>query len=220
MKRTAVVIASILFLVSCNQNRQAPTTEKDTTNTQETNQIDVKTMRFDQLFKTIPADEFSDNIFTLIGKDFAALTAGTESHYNGMAVGWGGIGILFGKPTTWCFLRANRYTLELMKKEQRYTLSFFTDEYKKDVLFLGSKTGRNTDKMNESALTTALTPAGNIAYKEARLIIECKMTELTTVTPDDFYTDESRKFITEAYTEAKDYHKLVFGEITYIWIRK
>ncbi len=46
-----------------------------------------------------------------------------------------------------------------------------------------------------------------MSFKETRLIIEYKLTELTTVNPNDFYTQESKNFINEAYKEANDYHK-------------
>jgi flavin reductase (DIM6/NTAB) family NADH-FMN oxidoreductase RutF len=69
-------------------------------------------------------------------------------------------------------------------------------------------------------LTAVQTPSGNTTYKEARLVIECKLTEVTTVAPDDFYTSEGKNFIEEAYEEAKEYHKIVFGEITGVWINK
>jgi flavin reductase (DIM6/NTAB) family NADH-FMN oxidoreductase RutF len=64
------------------------------------------------------------------------------------------------------------------------------------------------------------TPAGNMSFKEAKLIIECKLFQVTTVSPNDFQTEEARKFIVDAFNETKDYHKIVFGEITNVWIRK
>ena len=74
--------------------------------------------------------------------------------------------------------------------------------------------------MKESKLTSVQTPAGNLSWKEAKLIIECKLVEVTTVSPGDFYTDEGKSFIGEAYAETKDYHKLVFGEVTGVWVRQ
>jgi flavin reductase (DIM6/NTAB) family NADH-FMN oxidoreductase RutF len=180
----------------------------------------VKEKSFDELFKSISPEEITDNVFKLVGKDFTVITAGKIPEHNSMTAGWGGLGILFEKPTTWCFLRASRYTLELIKKEQTYTMSYFSDEYKEQVLFFGSKTGKNTDKMKETALTAIQTPSGNTTFKEARLIIECKLAEITTVGPDDFYTPEGKTFIESAYDEVKEYHKIVFGEITNVWINK
>jgi flavin reductase (DIM6/NTAB) family NADH-FMN oxidoreductase RutF len=182
--------------------------------------INVKDKSFDELFKSISPEEITDNVFKLVGKDFTVITAGKEPEHNSMTASWGGLGILFEKPVTWCFLRASRYTLELIKKEHSYTMSYFPDQYKEQVLFFGSKTGKNTDKMKETTLTAVQTPSGNVSYKEAKLIIECKLTELTSVNPDDFYTSEGKDFINGAYQEVKDYHKLVFGEITNVWINK
>jgi flavin reductase (DIM6/NTAB) family NADH-FMN oxidoreductase RutF len=186
----------------------------------EPNQIDAKEMTFDQLFKQISPEEISDNVFTLMGKDFFALTAGKGDHYNSMIGSGGGLAVLFKKPTAWCIVRADRYTLEIIQKEQTYSLSYFPNEYRKQMLFLGSKSGRDSEKMKEVELTSVQTPSGDISFKEARLIIECKLTEITTPNPDDFYTQEAKESINEAYSEANHYRKYIFGEITHVWVKK
>ena len=99
-------------------------------------------------------------------------------------------------------------------------MSYFDDEYKKDFILFGKKSGRNSDKMKESKLSLVQTPSGNLTYREAKLVIECKLSQVTTVSPADFYKEEGKKFVEEAYAETKDYHKIVFGEITSVWIRK
>jgi flavin reductase (DIM6/NTAB) family NADH-FMN oxidoreductase RutF len=177
-------------------------------------------MNFDQLFKQISPEEICDNVFTLVGKVFPVITAGKEDHYNSLTACGGGLGLLFKKPTTWCILRADRYTLEMIQKEQTYTMSYFPNEYKEQVLFLGSKSGRDSEKMKEVELTSVQTPSGDMSFKEARLIIECKLTELTTPNPDDFYTQEAKDSISEACKEANHYRKYVFGEMTHVWVKK
>lgn len=107
----------------------------------------------------------------------------------------------------------------MILKEKTYTLSYFPDEYKEQMLFLGSKSGKDSEKMKEVELTSIQTPSGNTSFKEARLIIECKLTQLTTPAPDDFYTQEAKDYIKEAYKEADDYRKYLFGEITHAWIK-
>ena len=99
-------------------------------------------------------------------------------------------------------------------------MSYFPNEYRKQVLFLGSKSGRDSEKMKEVELTSVRTPSGDMSFKEARLIIECKLTELTTPNPGDFYTQEAKDYINEAYKEESDYRKYVFGEITHVWAKK
>jgi flavin reductase (DIM6/NTAB) family NADH-FMN oxidoreductase RutF len=177
---------------------------------------------FDQLFKQISSQELCDNfnLLTLVGKDFFVITAGKEDLYNSMVGSGGGMGMLFRKPTTWCLLRADRYTLELIEKEQTYTLSYFPDEYREQMLFLGSKSGKDSEKMKEVALTSVRTPSRDRSFKEAKLIIECKLTQITTPNPTDFYTQEAKDYINEAYKDANDYRKYVFGEITHVWVKK
>jgi flavin reductase (DIM6/NTAB) family NADH-FMN oxidoreductase RutF len=184
------------------------------------NKIEAKEMNFEQLFKEILPEELDDNVFTLVGKDFFVITAGKENHYNSMTGSGGGLGLLFKRPVTWCVLQTTRYTLELIQKELTYTLSYFPNEYKKQVLFLGSKSGRDSKKMNEVELTNIQTPSGNITFEEARLIFECKLTQLTTPSPDDFCAPEAKEYINETYKDVNEYRKYAFGEITHIWVKK
>lgn len=214
--RIITATAILLALFSCGGNNAGENTQAVKSETT----ADVKNKPFDELFRSIPPEEITENFFKLVGKDYTVITAGKEPLHNSMTASYGGIGILFEEPVTWCFLRANRYTLEVMKKENTYTMSYFPEQYKNDVLFFGSKSGRDSDKMKETKLTAVKTPNGDITYKEAKLVIECKLAEITTVNPDDFYTQKGRDFVTGAYDEAKDYHKLVFGNITNVWVKK
>jgi len=180
-------------------------------------ELGIEEMNFDQLFTQISPEEIRDNVFTL---GFTAITAGKQGRYNSMIGSGGGFGLLFKKPAIWSLLRSDRYTLELIQKEQTYSLSYFPNELKEQVLFLGSESGRDSEKMKEVKLTSVSTPSGNISFKEARLIIECRLTAIVTPNPDDFYSPEARAYINEAYKEARDYRKLVLGEITQVWVKK
>src|SRR5690606_26018691 len=155
-------------------------------------------------------------VFKLVGKDYSVITAGSDSLYNSMTASWGGWGQLFEVPVTWCFLNASRYTLEFIKKEQSYTMTYFPDQFKDQVIAFGSKSGRNSDKMKETTLTYVKTPSGNITYKEAKLIIECKLVEITETNPKDFYSEKGKEFVEKGKKDGngKEYHKLVFGDIT------
>jgi len=193
-----------LLLTSCNNKNESKSGD----------------LNFEEIFTELPPKELNDNVFKLFSEDFTVITAGDSTYYNSMTAGWGGIGILNRVPAIYCVLRANRYTLELIKKDSTYTMSFFPDEHKDQVFFLGSKSGRNTQKMQETTLSAVQTPSGNMTYKEARLVFECRLAQITTVSPNDFYYKEHKELIEDGYAEANDYHKMVFGEITKIWVRK
>jgi flavin reductase (DIM6/NTAB) family NADH-FMN oxidoreductase RutF len=177
-------------------------------------------MYFEQLFKSIQPEEINDDVFTLAGKTYPVITAGKQEHYNSMTASGGGFGMLFKKPTTWCLMRADRYTLALIQQMQSYTMSYFPCEYKEQVFFLGSKSGRDSTKMQEVKLTSVQMPSGDMSFIETKLIIECKLTQITTPDIDDFYSHEAMAYVKEAYKNANDYRKYVFGEITNVWVKK
>ena len=174
-------------------------------------------MDFRQLFREISPEEISDNVFTLVGKIYPVITVRTPENCNAMVASGGGMGVQFRKPTTWCIFPVSRYTLELIKKEQAYTLSYFPDEYRDQFMLLGTKSGRDSNKMKEVELTAIETPLGNMAFEEARLIIECKLLQISTIPADDFYTDEVKMYLAETYKDPSEVRQYVFGEITRVW---
>ena len=174
-------------------------------------------LNFTQLFKEISPEDISDDIFTLVGKIYPVITVINENKYNSMTASGGGMGLLFKKPSTWCVFPTGRYTLELIQKEKAYTLSYFPDEYKEQVLFLGSKSGRDSAKMTEVKLVGIQTPSGNMSFMEARLVIECKLTQITTPNINDFYSQEDKNYLQDVYKDPNEIRKYVFGEITHVW---
>jgi flavin reductase (DIM6/NTAB) family NADH-FMN oxidoreductase RutF len=220
MKKCLIIATLVLVLTACGGNNSPKT---DSTQGAGEGKVltseQLSTMTFDQIFKQITPQEIPSNVFDLVSKDFTVITAGNAGDYNSMVAGWGGWGVEFNQPTTWCMLRANRYTLEYMRREGTYTFCYFEDAHKGDIMEFGLKSGRDSDKMKDSKLQAVTTPNGSIAYKEAKLIIECRLTQVTTVSPDDFVDESSRGFVTEAYAEAGDWHKMVFGEITGVWVK-
>ena len=177
-------------------------------------------MDFEQLFKHISPEEVSDDVFTLFGKVFPVVSVRTSESCNAMVASGGGMAVHFRKPSTWLIFPSNRYTLELIKKEQTYTLSFFPDSHREQFMLLGMKSGRNSNKMKEVELTVIETPLGNMAFEEAYLIIECNLTQITTANAEDFYSDEAKAYLAEAYTDPGEIRQYVFGEITRTWMRK
>ena len=176
-------------------------------------------MKFEQLYQQIVPKDISMDIFTLVGEIYPVITAGTVEHHNSMTASGGGMGILFKRPVTWCVFRSDRYTLELIRKEKSYTLSYFSDEYKKEVMYLGSKSGRDSNKMEKVELTSIQTPNGNITYKEAELIIECKLMQITTPLLADFYSQKALEWLTETYKQPSDIRQYVYGEICHVWTK-
>ena len=125
--------------------------------------------------KEIKATEIKDNLVKLISKDWMLVTAGTKDNFNTMTANWGFIGELWFKDMVEVFIRQQRYTKEFVDREKYFTLSFFPAEYKKNLSVLGTKSGRDMDKMHESGLTPIQLESGHITFSEAKLVIECRV---------------------------------------------
>lgn len=159
-------------------------------------------------FKEINALELNQNPFKLIGKDWMLVTAGTEEKYNTMTASWGGVGILWNKNIAFSFIRPQRYTIEFMENNDYYTLSFFTDEYKKELTFCGRNSGRDCDKAKETGLTPLFNEQAPY-FEQAKLVLVCKKLYVQDMTSDSFID----KSLIEKNYPNNDFHKVFIGEI-------
>ena len=67
-----------------------------------------------------------------------------------MTVSWGGLGVIWGKNVTYIFVRESRYTKEFIDNGEFFSLSFLDKEYKEDLAYCGSTSGRDEDKWAKS----------------------------------------------------------------------
>lgn len=159
-------------------------------------------------FIKIQPQNINNNPFKAIGEDWMLITAGNLDSYNTMTASWGGLGVLWGKNIAFCVVRPTRYTYEFMEKADTFTLSFFTNKYKKALGFCGSHSGRDCDKAKETGLTAAETDNGSVYFSEARLVLECRKLYFDDINPENFIDPE----IDSNYPK-KDYHRMYVGEI-------
>lgn len=163
---------------------------------------------------SIAAEDFIVKINDLWQNNWFLLTSGNYStgHYNTMTVAWGYFGIMWNKPVAVVVVRPTRFTFGFMEKYDTFTLTAFDNKFKDDLNLLGSKSGRDGDKISETNLTVVASKiVAAPSFKEAQLIIECKKTYWDDFKPDHFLNPD----IDKNYPE-KDYHRMYFGEILLI----
>ena len=117
--------------------------------------------------------EFSTDIFSQFDKKWALLTAGNKDSFNTMTISWGGLGTIWNKPVATAYVRTSRYTHEFMDKEDYFTISFYPDSYKKVLGVLGSKSGRDMDKMKDSGLNPKVLDK-SVTFEEAEVTLVCR----------------------------------------------
>lgn len=117
--------------------------------------------------------EFSTDIFSQFDKKWALLTAGNSDSFNTMTISWGGLGTLWNKPVATVYVRTSRYTHDFMDANDYFSISFYPEQYRKILGVLGSKSGRDMDKMNASGLTPKKT-GETISFEEAETTLICR----------------------------------------------
>jgi len=166
-------------------------------------------------FSSLDPYKISDNVFKLLDKDWMLITAGTPEHYNTMTASWGHMGIMWNLPVAIGWIRPQRYTFGFAEKYSHFTLSFFSEEYRKALQFCGSKSGRDYDKAAETGLTPVATEHGNVFFREARLVMECRKLYADDLKEEKFILPE----IASKHYPTKDFHRFYMGEIEKSFVR-
>ena len=165
-------------------------------------------------FQPYPIDLLEMNPFTKIGKEWALVTAGDKKHQNTMTVSWGGVGVLWGKNVVYIFIRDSRYTKELIDNGDFFSLSFFSSDYRTNLQYCGSHSGRGINKFEEACLTPAF--RHSIPYPdEANLVMLCREMAAVPITEDTFL-DSS---IAKTWYADHDMHTMYVGEIIDVMAR-
>lgn len=156
------------------------------------------------------------------------LTTMVNEDINTMTIGWGTLGVEWNKPVFVAYVREGRYTRELLEKNPEFTINvpLDHDEAKKILIFCGSHSGREVNKVKEAGLTKKTPRTISVpGIKEAPLTLECKilyaqkqdhtLTDHETVTK--FYPQDVPS---EAVGANRDDHIAFYAEIVDAYILK
>ncbi|MBO4927455.1 MAG: flavin reductase [Clostridiales bacterium] len=156
---------------------------------------------------------FETDIFEVYDKKWALLTAGTMDRFNTMTISWGSMGTLWGKPVATVYVRTSRYTHDFMDDNDYFTVSFYPSEFKKTLGVLGSRSGREIDKMHIPGMTPCA--AGeSVSFEQAEVTLLCKKLCSQLLDPDHIPADIVNQFYTDDAP-----HNMFIGEVVDI-IRK
>ncbi len=133
----------------------------------------VTAEKSEPVLKPMDIKEFRQNGFTFFQENPPILLAGDRESYNAMTIGWGAIGTLWGRPTMSVYVAQGRYTHDFMERKQYFTVMTFKD--REIAKFMGSHSGRDTDKAKELGLHVAYTDHGTPYFTEADMVIECEI---------------------------------------------
>ena len=161
-------------------------------------------------FKKINPEEITENTFKTIGKDWLLVTAEHNDRCNMMTASWGGLGIMWNKPVAFTFIRPQRYTFGMLESEECFSLCVLGEEYKKALMFCGSKSGRDFDKVKETGLTVQHYE-GIPYFEEAKMVLICKKLYAQYLNADSVIAESIEKNYSP---DGNDWHKMYISEIT------
>ena len=169
--------------------------------------------------KKINIEDININPYTKIAKEWMLITAGKSiDNYNTMTASWGHLGSIWGhgggKPTAVVFIRPTRYTKKFVDENEYFSLSFFDEEYKKDLGYLGSVSGKDLDKVANTKITPSFNDKATY-FNEANLVFICRKLYKQELKEECFIDKE---VMNDSYP-LRDFHTMYIGEIEEVYIK-
>lgn len=160
----------------------------------------------------IPVEELIVRVVALWGQQRMLFTSGdfAAGEFNTMTVGWGALGRMWSRPLALAVVRPTRYTFQFINNRyDTFTLCAFPENCQPALELLGTRSGRDGDKIAAAGLTPqAATQVAAPIFAEAVLAIECRMLYW-----DDFHPTQFVDMTLEEHYPLKDYHRILYGEI-------
>lgn len=151
-----------------------------------------------------------DKTLSLLNKPGLLLAATKQSgESNVMTIGWGTVGVIWGRPCFVVLVRPSRYTYEFIEDSGLFTVNVPTDELRKWVGICGSRSGRQVDKFGAYGITTSLgQDVQAVTIDACPMVYECRVVHYNDVAPAHL-----ERGIEAASYGGADYHRLYYGEI-------
>ena len=148
----------------------------------------------------------------------ALLTTKDGKEVNTMTIGWGMIGIEWGKPVFLALVRQSRHTKQLLDATGEFTVNIPLDAFDKKIIgYCGSKSGREVDKIKELALTLEEPEVISVpGIRQLPLTLECKVLYQQTQDASVF----PQGIVDRYYPQPYDDHTVYYGEIVSAYIIK
>ena len=141
------------------------------------------------------------------------VSADADGKPNAMTIGWGTVGIIWGKPIFIVLVRPSRYTHKLMEQTDDFSVNVPPPELRDVVAFCGSASGRDHDKFAEKGLIAV--PGKKVkspVIEQCVIHYECRVVHKNDVLKDKLASE----IVSSAYPKG-DFHTIYYGEILSVY---
>lgn len=169
--------------------------------------------------KEISYQELQLNPMTMIDSTWWLITAGNETDgYNTMTASWGHLGSVWGhgaeSASAVIYIRPQRFTKQFVDREERFTLSVMSGEHQKALAYLGSRSGRDEDKLAAVGMKPLFLD-GTTAIEGAEIVFVCKKLYSAPLIEEGF---TEKELVERCYPE-RDFHTMFVGRIEKVYVR-
>jgi len=137
------------------------------------------------------------------------VAAGKDGPPNAMTIGWGTVGVIWGKRIFTVLVRPSRYSYKLLEQSDSFTVCVPSEAQYDAVDFCGTRSGRDYDKFQKcglEGLPSLRVSAPGIAG--CPVVYECRVVHTNEVIPANLATEVRAS----AYPTG-DFHRIYYGEI-------
>ena len=169
--------------------------------------------------QSIQAFDYASAICTAMKKGIL-LTTKSNGKVNTMTIGWGMMGIEWGKPVFIAYVRQSRHTRQMLDETGEFTINIPVGVCDTNVLKVcGTRSGRDLDKITELSLTLEDSEVVNVpGIREFPITLECKVIyrrdqDLSLIREDLRDTYYPQEIEGSAPGRNRDHHVVYYGEI-------
>ncbi len=146
------------------------------------------------------------------------LTTKAGDKVNTMTIGWGTIGIEWGKPMFVAYVRESRHTRKMLDENGEFTINVPLGETPKEIIRIcGTRSGRDMDKIQELGLNLEEPVSISVpGIRELPLTLECKVVFRNVQEESRLPEDIQERYYSAI--NAKDFHIAYYGEIINAYI--
>ena len=172
--------------------------------------------------KDINAFEYAPHIMDQLLHGGILATVKLDNKVNPITIGWGTIGIQWGKPLFQIYVRECRFSKSMLDKAGEFTVNIpleRSDRTKEILAFCGTKSGRDTDKAE--ALSLSLVDSEFItapAIRELPLTLECRILYSQRQDGEKMPDWVMQRYYPDWTNNRDDVHTVYYGEIVAAYI--
>lgn len=147
------------------------------------------------------------------------LTTKGQSGVNTMTIGWGTIGVEWGRPMFVAYVRESRYTRQMLDENPEFTVNCPVGEVDGRILGLcGTRSGRDMDKIAELGLHLEESIDISVpGIRELPLTLECKVVYRNPQPVSQIPQDILDRYYPET-NGVRDFHYAYYGQIVNAYI--